>query len=102
MTSVSAPDRVRQLVKLIAAEVRCRFGAETRVIWFGSWVDGSAPPNADIDLGVLTPHPVTHSEWTDPWSWVDDVNTLYSIDLVDLQTVGEHLRKEALIHGADV
>ena len=102
MTAVSAPERVKALVKRTATEVRRRFGVETRIIWYGSWVEGTARPNSDIDLGVLTPSLVPHSDWTALWSWVDDLHTLYSVDLVNLHSVGERLRNEVLNQGTDV
>lgn len=88
------PERVRGLAESVAVEARCRFGAELHVYWFGSWVNGKARPHSDIDLALHGEGPLPHVELAAFRDWIDDLPTLYSIDLLDLNIVGERLRGE--------
>ena len=86
------PERVRDLAATVAAEARARFGSEVRTLWFGSWVTGRARPHSDIDLALSAPAPLPARNLAALRDWIDDLPTLYSIDLLDLNRVGDPLR----------
>ena len=90
----SIPDRVRELVETVASEVRRRLGAQARIVWFGSWVRGDARPGSDVDLAIGAPGGIDPADYAALWSFVDELPTLYSIDLVNLGEAGEALRHE--------
>ncbi len=90
----AVPDRVRGLVETVVAEARRRLGPRARIVWFGSWVRGDARPGSDIDLAVDAPSGVDPADYAELWNFVDELSTLYTIDLVDLAEAGEELRRE--------
>lgn len=93
------PERVRQLTDEIAREVHARFGPRAKVIWFGSWVSGKARINSDIDIAIEVPEGLSAAEYAALWNWVDELPTLYTIDLVNLSEVGTQFRREIIEHG---
>ncbi|MGC1953543.1 MAG: nucleotidyltransferase domain-containing protein [Gammaproteobacteria bacterium] len=95
----TVPDRVRRLVDAIAQEVHTRLGPRVKIIWFGSWVTGKARFNSDIDIAIETPEGLSMADYAALWNWVDELPTLYSIDLVNLSEVGPHFRQEILRQG---
>ena len=92
--AAAVPDRVRGLVETVVGEVRRRLGPCARIVWFGSWVRGGARPGSDIDLAVDAPGGVDPDDYAALWSFVDELPTLYTIDLVHLAEAGEELRRE--------
>lgn len=98
----NVPQRVRDLVSSVAREARRRLGKETRVIWFGSWVRGAASPASDLDIAIDAPGGVSMRDYSALWDWVDELPTLYKIDLVNLNETGDQLRGEILERGIEV
>lgn len=47
------PERVGRAVRDHAAELRRRDPAITRILWYGSWVNGVPTPGSDVDLCVV-------------------------------------------------
>ena len=91
MVSASTPqvdsntaDRVSSLAQQIATKVHKVLGDETRVIWFGSWVKGQARPHSDIDLAIMASAPFPTGALARLRNWIDDLPTLYTIDLVNI------------------
>jgi predicted nucleotidyltransferase len=95
----AVPDRVCQLVDVVAREVHTRLGPRAKAIWFGSWVTGSARANSDIDIAIAAPDGISMAEYAALWNWVDELPTLYTIDLVNLSEVGTQFRQEILKNG---
>lgn len=96
-------DRINQIVSLIAAEVRIRLGLGARLIWFGSWVNGSARRTSDIDLAVEMVGGVPKSEYARLCDWIEEeLPTLYRVDLINLDEVGESLRSRIKREGVAV
>lgn len=98
----NVPQRVRDLVSSVAQEARRRLGKETRVIWFGSWIRGAASPASDLDIAIDVPGGVSMRDYSALWDWVDELPTLYKIDLVNLNEAGDQLRGEILERGIEV
>ncbi len=94
--------RARQLAEIVATEARRRLGTNIRVIWFGSWVQGTAQPHSDIDLAIDSPEPFTITAVAALRTWVDELPTLYSIDLVDLHEVSADFRRRIDAEGVEV
>lgn len=93
-------ERVKKIVTLVARQVKARLGRTSQVIWFGSWIKGSARRTSDIDLAISRDGGVPQSEYARLVAWIDeDLDTLYRIDLVNLDEAGEALRGEILSEG---
>ena len=88
------PERVRALADAVAREARRRLGPRARVVWFGSWVRGDARPGSDIDLAVGSPEGVDPDAYAALSGFAEELPTLYTIDLVNLDEAGESLRSE--------
>ncbi len=73
-----------------------------RIVLFGSWVRGRARERSDIDIGILGPAPV------DPWimdsirAECDALDTLYTIELIDLGRVGVEARRTMVQDSVDL
>jgi predicted nucleotidyltransferase len=94
--AVKRPTEVAQEVARLAREI---LGYELEIIWYGSWPGGRARPHSDIDLAVGAAAPIPLERMAALREVVDNVPTLYEIDLVDLASVGQSLRTEILLHG---
>jgi len=96
-------ERVKKVVTLVDRQVKARLGRTSQVIWFGSWIKGSAIRTSDIDLAISRDGGVPQSEYARLVAWIDeDLDTLYRIDLVNLDEAGEALRGEILSEGVIV
>lgn len=104
LATLEIPDRVRQLADAVARKVRSRLGPEARVVWFGSWARGDARRSSDIDIDIAidAPSGILFSDYVALRAWVDELPTLYSIDLVDLGAAGESLRREVEERGVEL
>ena len=95
--------RVRQIVSLVAEHVRAILGPDIRIIWFGSWIRGSARPSSDIDLAIEADGEVSKSEYARLLAWIDEeLPTLYRVDLVNLDEIGDSLRRQIRSEGVNV
>jgi uncharacterized protein len=50
------PDRIRREVAKYARNIREERPEVRRIIWFGSWVNGSPVPGSDVDLCLILSH----------------------------------------------
>jgi predicted nucleotidyltransferase len=76
--------RAREVAKL----ARSLLGECTQVIWFGSWPQQKALAHSDIDVAVSTGTPIALERMALLHDAVDDIATLYEIDLLDLSSAG--------------
>ena len=91
--------RVQTIVNCITEECHRRFDDKATLIWFGSWIKGTAYQQSDIDLAIEHHGKLTQKEIVAFRNWLDDFMTLYSIDLVDMKVAGESLTKEIKRYG---
>lgn len=94
-----AAKRPTEVAKEAARLARKILGPKVEVIWFGSWPLGRAQAHSDIDLAMAAAGPIPPERMAALRELVDNVPTLYEIDLVDLASVGQSLRTEILLHG---
>ena len=91
--------RAREVAREVAKLARALLGANTQVIWFGSWPRQNALAHSDIDLAISIATPIPLERLALLHDAVDDIATLYQIDLVDLCSASPVLREEVQKHG---
>ena len=91
--------RPLEIAREVARLARSVLGESTEVIWFGSWPRGKALAHSDIDIAISIGTPIPPERMALLRDAVDDLATLYQIDLVDLSSVGSGLREEVLKYG---
>jgi len=91
-------ERVQAIVNDISQEFHHRFADRATLIWFGSWVKGTAIRQSDIDLAIEH-HGLTKKEIVAFRDWLEEFPTLYSIDLVELEKANDLLKQEIKQYG---
>ena len=97
--SQSDASRPLEIAREVARLARSLLGESTEVIWFGSWPRRKAVAHSDIDLAISIGTPIPPERMALLHDAVDDIATLYQIDLVDLSSAGPGLREEVLKYG---
>lgn len=90
--------RDEQVLEMIRAAIR-RFEADLQgytVFLFGSRAASTARPRSDFDIGVLGERPLSIGVYSRIADCLEELPTLYRIDWVDLATVSDRFRTEAL------
>ena len=75
--------------------IREYLGAEYRVFLFGSRAIGTARAHSDYDFGVEGPAPIDWSILGEIQEAVEDIPTLYKIDVVDFAAVSPSFKRVA-------
>jgi predicted nucleotidyltransferase len=70
--------------------------AGRRVVLFGSRATGKPKPRSDFDIGIEGGPPLSAKTFQHFVDRLEEIDTLYPIDLVDLQTVPERFRQNAM------
>lgn len=99
--ALSSPSsgRERQIIQAIK-DALAAIGPELRgyrVLLFGSRAAGNARTRSDFDVGVLGPQPQPLASFYKVQELLDDLDTLYRIDWVDLNRASPEFRKQALL-----
>lgn len=81
MKTDSSVDRILEEVVKIA---RNNLSTGFRLYLFGSYATGKNTPHSDIDIGLETDQPVSHTEISKIKQQIDDIRTLKKIDFVYL------------------
>ena len=76
--------------------IRKHLPEQYKIYLFGSWVKGNARENSDIDIGILGNKKVEWTIMAKILNSVDEINTLRSIDVVDLKSAGRNFREKVL------
>jgi predicted nucleotidyltransferase len=67
-----------------------------KVVLFGSRARGTARPRSDFDVGILGEIPLPLNDFYAIEDMLDELPTLYRIELVDFARVSERFRRRAL------
>ena len=67
-----------------------------KVILFGSRASGHAGPRSDFDVGIIGDHPIPLTTFYHIGDLLNAIETLYTIDWVDLNRVSPAFRREAM------
>lgn len=88
----AAPDEVRALAHEAAHLARDELGDDLRVLWFGSWVEGTAVPRSDVDLALDAGTAIPPTRMARLRERVEALPTLRRVDLLDLSELGAQRR----------
>jgi predicted nucleotidyltransferase len=88
------PERVSSLADSIAREFYQRFKKPIALYWFGSWIKGTATIHSDIDLAIKNSELIEPRSLVSFRNWLDDLPTLYSIDLVEFEKCNKKMQQE--------
>ncbi len=91
--------RPGEIASKVARLAKAALGPDTEVIWFGSWARGRGRLGSDIDIAPRRTGPFAPEQIAALRNAVDDLPTLYSVDLLDLASIGPALKQEILRHG---
>ena len=83
----------KELLAIIARHLDL---SKYRVFFFGSRVSGRGTDRSDIDVGIEGTEPIPAGAWLNILEEVEDIHTLYKIDLVDFSHVAQKFREVAL------
>ena len=99
------PSRQTPTAREVEDEIRRLFAreaetlADRKVLLFGSRATGAARPESDFDIGVLGESPLPLADYYRILDELDEIPTLFSIDLVDLNRSSPALRDAAVSEG---
>ena len=102
MSEMQVPAEVSRLAALVAQAVRELTGPSTRVLWYGSWIRGTAVPRSDVDLAVAGDRSIPPVVMARLRERIDELPTPRKIDLVDIHAVGDAMRDRILSEGVAV
>jgi predicted nucleotidyltransferase len=102
MARPAIPSRVRQLAEDAATALRVHLPNGARIVWFGSWVLGTAAERSDIDLAVDADRLLTPEELQRLHDALDALPTLRAFDVVDLHALSDARREQVLLEGIDL
>lgn len=72
--------------------------AKYRVFFFGSRVAGKGTDRSDIDVGIEGPEPVPAAAMLDIQEEIENLPTLYKVEIVDFHHVAPIFKEVALQH----
>ena len=85
-----------EIVKKTAGIVREYVPNNCKIYIFGSWAKGDALETSDIDIGILGEKKVAWSSMAKILEKVEDIRTLRSIDVVDLNSVDKSFKNNVM------
>lgn len=86
--------RAAEVATEVARLAREILGPTIEVIWFGSWPRGRAHERSDVDIAIRCPAGVPRDGFRRLREAIDELPTLYSIDVVDLRAASPVLGEE--------
>ncbi len=99
---VPVPESILALADAVARIVREELGPDTRLWVFGSWANGTAVPRSDLDVAVDARSEIPPRRWLQVQERIEDLPTLRSIDILDLQGIDEGFRSRILADGIEL
>lgn len=99
MEITQATLRTKEIADEAVRLIRTQLDPSITIYWFGSWPKGEAWPGSDIDLALSAADPIPLGKLASLRENLENLPTLYQIDIVDLGTVGPAFKQEILAHG---
>lgn len=89
----------KAIVQTIVSIIHNHLPSEYKSILFGSFARGDALKTSDIDIGIIGKQKVPWEIMVKIKQEIDDIPTLRSIEIVDLNTVDDVFKNKALAEG---
>jgi predicted nucleotidyltransferase len=89
----------RQVARIVRQQIR---DPRYRIVMFGSWAHGHARERSDIDMGILGPAPVDPRDMDAIRAACETLDTLYTIELVDLHGVGSEVGQTMVLASVEM
>lgn len=86
-----SPEKLKKEIKRIVSEHLDMRDHE--VFFFGSRITGDSTERSDIDVGIEGPEPVPSAVMFKIQEEVDEIPTLYKIEVVDFKVVSDDFKK---------
>ncbi|MEO0084722.1 MAG: nucleotidyltransferase domain-containing protein [candidate division WOR-3 bacterium] len=67
-----------------------------KIFFFGSRVEGKGSERSDIDIGIEGQNAIAADKWLDIQEEIENIPTLYTIDVVDFKRTSDNFKKVAL------
>ena len=90
-------DEIKKMLRSCFSEFKKEL-ADRTVVLFGSRADGTARDRSDFDIGIVGPDPLPQKIFFKIEDRLDQLNTLYKLDWIDLNRADVSFRNEALRH----
>lgn len=99
-STASTADRESQVKAMIVQQLGCAKDilAGHKVFLYGSRAEGNARPRSDFDIGIWGKEPLPLAAFYELEDMLEELPTLYKIDLVDLNRTSEKFQKQAMRH----
>ena len=69
-----------------------------RIFFFGSRVSGKGTDRSDVDVGIEGPEEVSSKAWFGIEEAIENLPTLYKVEIVDFSKVDERFKRVAKEH----
>jgi len=92
---VRREDEIKEMLRSCFREFKQELEGR-KVVLFGSRADGTARDRSDFDIGVVGPAPLPRRVFFKIEDRLERLNTLYTLDWIDLNRVDVSFRDEAL------
>jgi predicted nucleotidyltransferase len=87
-----------KIIKEIIKIIRQYLSKEYKILLFGSWAKNDALKTSDIDIAILGKEKAPWSLMTKILQEKEEIRTLRSIDIVDLNSVDDNFKNKILEH----
>lgn len=84
------------IIKEVTRIIRKYLSDDYKIMLFGSWAKNNALDTSDIDIAILGKEKVSWSVMVKILEETDNIPTLRSIDIVDLQTKEDSFRSNIM------
>ncbi len=84
------------IIKEITKIIRDCLSDDYKILIFGSWAKDDSLETSDIDIGILGKEKVPWNLMVKILGEVEEISTLRSIDIVDLNSVEENFKNNVL------
>ena len=83
---------LKEIIKIIDSHISTKHD----IYLFGSWAKGTALKTSDLDVAILSTRKIPFSKMAMIINEIEDIQTLRSIDIVDLRAKSKTFRKSVL------
>lgn len=90
---------LKEIINIVKKDIR---NSNYKIYLFGSWAKGNALYNSDIDIAIDSEKPLDIDIIIRIKEEIENIPTLRSIDIVDLNSVSEDFRQNIIANGKEI